>query len=169
MKIYKPASAVSTATCICYSQTLGTTPRTKSDLCRSGMEKTLPPGPVQKKSCERALEEEDRIPKITGAFWNRWPHLKANCLPKPFRKLPIMEIKIKRENQTATRTRWKNTPPSSLRNVLGVAAAAGSLTCINELSKVASQQGSSGTRAGELGPGQASPFLPSSSGPSTKL
>lgn len=112
------------------------------------MEKTLPPGPVQKKSCERALEEEDRIPKIAGAFWNRWPHFKANCLPKPFRKLPIMEIKIKQENQTATRTRWKNTPPSSLRNVLGVAAVAGSLTCINELSKVASQQGSSGTRAG---------------------
>ena len=29
---------------------------------------TLPPGPVQKKSCERAPEAKGRDPKITGAF-----------------------------------------------------------------------------------------------------
>ena len=59
-----------------------------------------------------------------------------------------MEIKIRQESQTASRTHWKHTQLSSLGNVWGVAAVARSLTSLNELSKVSAQQGSAAAQAG---------------------
>lgn len=71
----------------------GDGPRTKSDLCRSRLGKTLPSGPVQKKSCERALEEKDRIPKTTRAFWNRCPHLKQTVFQSHFGSHRLWKLK----------------------------------------------------------------------------
>lgn len=74
--------------------------------------------------------------------------LKANCLPKPVLKLPIMEIEIKaRESNCCQKTLEKHTT-LPFKKCLGVAAVARSLTSTNELSKVAALQGRSATQAG---------------------
>lgn len=64
---------------------------------------------------------------------------KANCLPKPFLKLPIMEIKIKaRESNCYHHTLEKHT---TFKKCLEVAAVAGlSVPSIHELSEVAAPQ-----------------------------